>query len=451
MLAELIVREERTPALLAAQLEDGVRLVSEGARLVGYADLPAAAERIAGGVDPDHGLARLWQARNDIAMMLELLVTRVRTRTDPSGATFEDAAAAWDRSFNEQQFAPPEAQKLPPAIVLPPVSPEALQECIDEADLFTGVSRVLEVEPLAGGYSKGIFRFGVDNSERGHMRLVVRRNQGDPIDPSGCFFQANEFAMTRALHRSGVRLPEPLHFEPAGGRFGGDVSIMAYAPGRLYGDVLNASADLSFAMVGDLAAVLAHLHSLDIDQLRPEVDLLATPGIDTIAQANAAMLDHHEEYWRKYRSTPSPLVSRAFNWLRRNLPPNDAPARVIHGDFGLNNVLFDNDRVSAVLDWETLGIGDPAYELAYLRDPLSSRALWEPFLEAYRAAGGQPFDPRSISFHRAARWLRNLAFSNVSAGRFDSGAWDSLPVAALAVAVRPIFMQRADDFARDAA
>ena len=451
MLAELIVREERTPALLVAQIHDGVRLVSEGARLVGDTDLAADAAQIALGVTSDNGLTRLWQARNDIALMLESLVTRARTCADASGTTFEDAAAAWDRSFNEQQFAPPEAQKLPPAIVLPPVSLEALQGCIDEAGLFPGVSRVLKVEPLAGGYSKGIYRFEVDNSDRGHIRLVVRRNQGEPIDPSGCFFQGNEFAMTRALHRAGVRLPEPLHFEPAGERFGGDVSIMAYAPGKLYGDVLNANEDLTPAMVGDLAAVLAHLHSLDISQLRPEIGFLATPGVDTIAQANAAMLDHHEKYWQTYRSTPSPLVSRAFNWLRRNLPANDAPARVIHGDFGLNNVLFDDGRVSAVLDWETLGIGDPAYELAYLRDPLSSRTLWEPFLEAYRAAGGQPFDAGSIRFHRAARWLRNLAFSNVSAGRFDSGAWDSLAVAALAVGIRPIFMQRADDFARDAA
>ena len=202
-------------------------------------------------------------------------------------------------------------------------------------------------------------------------------------------------------------------------------------------------------MVRDMAAVLAHLHRVEVEALRPEIDRLASPaGVRTIAQANAAMLDHHEDYWRRYRVTPSPLVARCFGWLRRNIPQNDAPARAIHGDFGLNNLLFDGGRVSAVLDWETMQIGDPNYEIAYLRDPLTSQSLWEPFLDAYRAEGGRT-DAASIRFHRAARWLRNAAFSNVSAGRFDTGAWDSLPVAALAVAVRPVFMQRADDFARD--
>ena len=452
LLAELIVREERTPQLLVNQLEAGAELVSTGLRLAdGDPDFAAAAARLPRALTEEHSLSALWQARHDIAVLLERLVSTIAARDDAEARAFEDAAAAWDRTFLEQQFAPPAPQDLPPAAILPAVLPEALEACITEASLFPGASRVTSVEPLAGGYSKGIFRFAVENSELGRLDLVVRRNQDDPIDPSGCFFQANEFAMMRALYRAGVRLPQPLHFEPAGQRFGGDVSIMAFAPGKLYGDVLNAGRDLNLAMVRDLAAVLAHLHKLSLDELRPEIEILASPAVETIAQANAAMLTHHEEYWRRYRTMPSPLVARAFGWLRRNLPPNDAPARVIHGDFGLNNVLFDADRVSAVLDWETLQIGDPAYELAYLRDPLASGALWEPFLEAYRAAGGQPFDAASLRFHRAARWLRNVAFTNVSAGRFDSGVWDSLPVAALAVAVRPVFMQRADDFARDTA
>ena len=104
-----------------------------------------------------------------------------------------------------------------------------------------------------------------------------------------------------------------------------------------------------------------------------------------------------------------------------------------------------------VLQLWPLQIGDPAYELAYLRDPLTTRSLWEPFLDAYRAAGGPAFDAASIRFHRAARWLRNVAFSNVSAGRFESGEWNSLAIAALAVAIRPVFVERADAFARDTA
>ena len=452
VLAELIVREERTPRLLVDQLAWGADLIEKADQLVDDDHEPAAeAARGWSDLTADHSLAVLWRAYSDMAALLERLVARVAARQDAAAAAFQDEAAAWDRTFVERQFEPPAPQDLPPAMELPPVTPDALEAFIAEAKLFPGVSQVTDVEAVAGGYSKGTFRFQVENSELGSLRLVLRRNQDDPIDPSGCFFQANEFAMTRALHRAGVRLPEPLHFEPAGARFGGEATLMRFATGRLYGDVLNANADLTVDMVRDLAAVLAHLHRIDPDELRPEVDRLVSPAVTTIAQANVAMLDHHEDYWRRYRSTPSPLVARAFAWLRRNLPANEAAARVIHGDFGLNNVLFDEGLVSAVLDWETLQIGDPAYELAYLQDPLTTRSLWEPFVEAYRAAGGSPFDAASIRFHRAARWLRNVAFSNVSAGRFESGVWDSLAVAALAVAVRPVFIQRADDFARDTA
>ncbi|WP_419827577.1 phosphotransferase family protein [Sphingomonas sp.] len=446
VLADLIVREERTPALLVEQIKTGEALVRQGRMVVGE-QAPIQAD--AGESSTEQSFAILSDRRGRIAAALEALIERSSLLASGSARAFEDAAAAWERSFLDQQTAPPDEMKAEVA-PLPPVTASAFQAYLAETDFLPGSSTVKSVETVAGGYSKGIFRFAVENSELGPMALVMRRNQGEPIDPTGCFLQDVEFTITRALHRAGVRLPRPWHFEPAGGRFGGEVTIMDHAPGRLYGDVLSAAPDLSDEMLRDLASVLAHLHRLRLTDLEPEISVLqAGETVETIAQANHAMLDHHERYWRKNRLVPSPLVARAFGWLRRHLPTNDGPVRVIHGDYGLNNILFDKGRVSAVLDWETCQLGDPAYELAYLRAPLETRSLWEPFLAAYREAGGQPATEESLAFHRAARWLRNAAFSTVSSGRFDAGTWNSLPVATLAVSVRPAFMKRADDFARD--
>ncbi len=447
VLADLIVREERTPALLVEQIEQGDGLVRRGRDLLGdQTSVPTEQ----GEASTKQSFALLSVRRGGIGATLETLVNRSSSLAGASARAFEDTAAAWERSFIDEQTRPPDTDTRADMTSAPDVTVESLNAYLAEAAFLPGRSEVTSVEVVSGGYSKGIFRFDVDNSELGSIKLVMRRNQGEPIDPSGSFLQNVEYAVTSALYRAGVRLPRPRRFEPAGGRFGGEVTIMDHAPGRLYGDVLSAAGDLSEAMLCDLAAVLAHLHQLEVADLQPEIALLqAGEPIRTIAQANRAMLDHHERYWRQYRSAPSPMVARAFGWLRRNLPENDAPVRVIHGDYGLNNILFDQDRVSAVLDWETCQLGDPANELAYLRDPLASRSLWEPFLAAYRDAGGQPVTDRSVAFHRAARWLRNAALSNVSAGRFDAGAWNSLPVAALAVSVRPAFMKRADDFARD--
>ena len=46
--------------------------------------------------------------------------------------------------------------------------------------------------------------------------------------------------------------------------------------------------------------------------------------------------------------------------------PEQGPARVVHGDYGLHNTLIGPDgRVAAVVDWEISTLGDPLADLAY--------------------------------------------------------------------------------------
>ncbi len=46
--------------------------------------------------------------------------------------------------------------------------------------------------------------------------------------------------------------------------------------------------------------------------------------------------------------------------------PEQGPARVVHGDFGVHNVMIDDDgSVAAVLDWEIGTLGDPLADFAY--------------------------------------------------------------------------------------
>ena len=44
---------------------------------------------------------------------------------------------------------------------------------------------------------------------------------------------------------------------------------------------------------------------------------------------------------------------------------------LVHGAYRTGNLLIDDDRVSAVLDWETEVIGDPMYDVAYVLSELN--------------------------------------------------------------------------------
>ncbi len=76
-------------------------------------------------------------------------------------------------------------------------------------------------------------------------------------------------------------------------------------------------------------------------------------------------------------------------------------ARLVHGDAGLHNVLWDA-RIIALLDWEWSGWGNPLLDVAWvywtMRWRAVSPALWDMFFGSYQAAypGAPPADATSL-------------------------------------------------------
>ena len=72
--------------------------------------------------------------------------------------------------------------------------------------------------------------------------------------------------------------------------------------------------------------------------------------------------------------------------------PDQGPARVVHGDYGLHNCLFGADhKVAAVVDWEISTLGDPLADLAYALNWFADPSDTEPQPpEAATAVDGFP-------------------------------------------------------------
>lgn len=139
------------------------------------------------------------------------------------------------------------------------------------------------------------------------------------------------------------------------------------APGVTLLERGHAALPAAFAALGD---ILARLHALSAPPLAgpPLVAAraaLAGPDLDTdLRAALAAALDHPA--WRA------------------------GPPRLIHGDAGVHNLLWDQDTgMAALLDWEWSAAGPPALDLAWLRWTVGWRGLpddlWRGALAAYGA------------------------------------------------------------------
>jgi aminoglycoside phosphotransferase (APT) family kinase protein len=68
-----------------------------------------------------------------------------------------------------------------------------------------------------------------------------------------------------------------------------------------------------------------------------------------------------------YRVRELPDLDEAGRWLRAHVPETQVPT-LIHGDYGLHNVLYGGaePKLRAVVDWETATVGDPLLDLGYL-------------------------------------------------------------------------------------
>ena len=145
---------------------------------------------------------------------------------------------------------------------------------------------------------------------------------------------------------------------------GSDFYVMERIPGEIFRrDVPgNLSAEDISVMANSLVAGLAQLHSVDASVLQE-------------LNKGSGYVQRQVEGWSKrYRNALTddvPDGEDVMNWLANN-QPQDVDSCVIHGDWRIDNMVFDlrAKKLAGVLDWELATVGDPLMDLG------SALAYW---------------------------------------------------------------------------
>jgi aminoglycoside phosphotransferase (APT) family kinase protein len=109
----------------------------------------------------------------------------------------------------------------------------------------------------------------------------------------------------------------------------------------------------------EMNRVIAELHSLDP----------AAVGLGDYGRSGQYIQRQVQRWTKQYRASQTeeiPAMERLIEWLPEHIPPGDE-TRIVHGDFRLDNVIFDahEPRIRAVLDWELSTLGHPLADFAY--------------------------------------------------------------------------------------
>lgn len=317
-----------------------------------------------------------------------------------------------------------------------------LRERFDEPQLT-----VSHFRPLPGGFGKQTYLFEVTGQALAGA-FVLRRDPHIPVFDNDCHRIDREHAVIAAVHARGFPAPEVVWLDTEHASLpGGDFLVMRKAAGEGGGSVFAATGGISADFSRLLAGVLARLHALPpLPELAGVADSInARRWSLPLQQCVQEYLDEWLALYQSEGHLPSPTVTALLRWVADNVPAGDGQPVLLHGDIGFHNLLLDQGQLTAVLDWEFAHLGDPAEDLAYVRNTIGGMLDWEAFMADYLDQGGQPVDATRLLFHQVWGHLRNATAANLLARKFHDGRVDDLKVAILPNLYIPQFLKAACD------
>ena len=184
----------------------------------------------------------------------------------------------------------------------------------------------------------------------------------------------------------------------------------------------------------DFVDALAALHCVAW-QDKP---IAALAGGITAANAARVNVEYWEQQIARWAMRTYPLAEWGIRWLKAHCPVAPRVA-IVHGDYRTGNFLEVGGRITSILDWELVHLGDPHEDLGWASLPmymggskLISR-LAEPdwFYARYGEKAGFDVSMASVRYYQALSLLK-LAATHMAAARcFEEGRFNDMRMPAM--------------------
>jgi len=204
--------------------------------------------------------------------------------------------------------------------------------------------------PLAGGNSAAMTALEVARPNGDTVKFVVRRRGARTVEQNTDVAE-HEFKLLQALHAGAMAVPRPRLFDRSGDIFPDPYIVVDYADGTV--EVAPSDPD-EFLRLS--AARLAGIHASGFS--RQDLPFVALQ-YNRLSRELARRRENFDHSLDEERILA--VVRSAWPFAGMN------PGVLLHGDFWTGNLLWDHDRIVAVIDWEDAEVGDPLADLAISR------------------------------------------------------------------------------------
>lgn len=229
---------------------------------------------------------------------------------------------------------------------------EDLNIYLEKKDI--NIENILKYEQFKGGQSNPTYLLISENN-----KYVLRRKPPGKLLKSAHAVD-REYKVLTSLQNTEVPTPKTIHLCEDESVIGTIFYIMEFCDGNIFWDPFASEIDKG-------------RRSLVFDQLNQGISLLHIQDIKTLELEDFGKTGNYIERqvsrWAKqyFDSETEKIESmhKLIEWLPKRIPKQKYVS-IVHGDYRLDNVVFDNnDNNIAILDWELSTIGDPLADFGY--------------------------------------------------------------------------------------
>jgi aminoglycoside phosphotransferase (APT) family kinase protein len=269
------------------------------------------------------------------------------------------------------------------------IDPGSLQAWL--AEHVGGVTPPLSYQRIAGGRSNLTFTV----TDAAGRRLVLRRPPLHSQLPTA-HDMGREHRIQAALAPAPV--PEMLGHCADESVIGAEFYVMGYVDGlvvRSRHDAAELTETARRAAAFELVDTLVALHRIEPDDV----------GLGDLSRRSGYIerqLARWSKQWQAQKTRELPAMEEAHAALAAQVPEQGG-ARLVHGDYRLDNVLLSPEgEIRAVLDWELATLGDPLADVGMLLVYWAQPDDWVvPLGDAASLAPGFPSRDEPVARYRA--------------------------------------------------
>ena len=245
---------------------------------------------------------------------------------------------------------------------------------------FAKSAKLISWQVMKGGSSTDVFLLKIQQKNE-ILKYVLRTQGSKPAENS----TKVEFALLNSLHLQNIPVSRPIYLDTSCNIIDKPFMIMTY----LDGDI-DSPDNKDLNSISKMVEVLKVIHRIDVSAL-PKLSLRIDPlsNIETLLPSGAK--------WDDLKTFLLSLSSQRYK----------GKSVLLHGDFWSGNILWENNEIVGILDWEYAAFGDPLYDLAVTS--LEMRYQYgERGMEQCKSFYGKSFE---LDNYRLSLWLIFIAAS----------------------------------------